>query len=64
MNCPFCQKHIHGMTGFQEAENFRTHLNRCKKNRENTISDGKRTVNLGKQFDIRDALRIRADSGQ
>lgn len=52
------------MTGFQEADNFKKHLNRCEKNKENLITDGKRTVKLGKRFDIHDALRIRAESGQ
>lgn len=64
MNCPYCSTHIPGMTGFQEAENFQKHLNKCRKNRLNTLSDGKNTVILGKKFTIHDALRIRADSGQ
>lgn len=64
MNCPFCKKQIIGMTGLQEANNFRKHLNKCRKNPENQITDGKTIVTLGKRFDLNDALRLRAESGQ
>lgn len=64
MNCPYCKTHIPGMTGFQEAENFQKHLNRCRSNPSNSLTDGKTTVSLGKKFTIHDALRIRAESGQ
>lgn len=64
MNCPHCNKRIPGMTGFQEAQNFRKHLDRCRKNPTNTISDGRRTVLLGKQHTLMDALEQRSASGQ
>jgi hypothetical protein len=64
MNCPYCSKHIPGFTGLQEAQNFQKHLNKCRKNPHNTITDGKATVQLGKRFDLLDAVKIRADSGQ
>lgn len=50
------------MTGFQEAANFQKHLNRCKKTPR--ISDGDQAVVLHQHFDLNDALRIRAESGQ
>jgi hypothetical protein len=65
MNCPYCKKHILGMTGFQEAENFRKHLNRCGKSPARIVAKALAgtswTVN---RYDIRDALEIRAGSGQ
>jgi hypothetical protein len=64
MNCPFCNKRIFGFTGLQEAQKFRKHLNRCRKNPDNHLSDGKQTVSLGKSYDLRDALEVRAKSGQ
>lgn len=64
MNCPHCSKRIPGMTGLQEAQNFQKHLNKCRKNPENTLTDGKITVRLGKKFDLLDALRVRSGSGQ
>ena len=64
MNCPYCNKRIIGMTGLMEAQNLRKHLNKCKKNPSNTITDGVETVMLGKKHDLLDALKVRADSGQ
>lgn len=64
MNCPYCQKRIHGFTGLQEAQKFQKHLNKCRKNPANHISDGKQTVSLGKSFTLMDALRVRANSRQ
>lgn len=64
MNCPYCQKRIHGFTGLQEAQKFQKHLNTCRKNPHNHIDDGNKKVKLGRRFDLNDALRIRAESGQ
>lgn len=64
MNCPYCRTFVPGLTGLQEADNFRKHLNRCKKAPQNMISDGQKTVHLGRKFDLQDALKIRAESGQ
>lgn len=60
MNCPFCNKKVPGITGLQEAQAFAKHLNTCRKNPENYITDGERRVCLGKRFDLSDALRLRA----
>jgi len=64
MNCPYCTKRVHGWTGLQEAQNFRKHLNRCRKNPQNMLTDGVNTVRLDKKFDLLDALKVRAESGQ
>jgi hypothetical protein len=69
MNCPYCQRHIYGLTGLIELQKFEKHLRRCRKNPANKVlrvggdHKGKTIVISGKQ-DIRDALQIRADSGQ
>jgi len=62
MNCPYCKRLIKGMTGLQEAQALQRHLNRCPKTPR--ITDGEQTVVLHKHFDLNDALRIRAESGQ
>jgi len=64
MNCPHCSKHIPGFTGLQEAQNFQRHLDKCKKNPANTITDGRKTVLLGKQYSLIEAVNIRAESNQ
>lgn len=64
MNCPHCQKLIHGWTGLMELQKLQKHLNKCRRNPENPLTDGKLVVRLGKQFNLNDALRIRAKSGQ
>jgi len=65
MNCPYCSKHINGMTGLQELLAFKKHLPKCKKNPANLpLSDGRKTVIVQSQPTTRDALRIRAASGQ
>ncbi len=66
MNCPYCQRLINAFTGLQEAEKFRTHLAKCRKNPNNVVlTDGRRTVVTPKKHqDLNDALRIREESGQ
>lgn len=64
MNCPYCEKRVHGFTGLQEAQKFQKHLNKCRKNPANHISDGVETVRLGKTFTLMDALNVRSKSGQ
>jgi len=64
MKCPYCGKTIFAFTGLQEAQKFQKHLNRCGKNPDNTLSDGKQTVSLGKRYNLNDALEVRAKSGQ
>lgn len=65
MNCPYCNKRVIGMTGLQEAQNFRKHLNKCRKNPDNAVlSDGKTTVMTAKRHTLMDALEVRAASGQ
>lgn len=66
VNCPYCQKDIFGMTGFQEILAFNKHLRKCRKNPGNiVISDGMRTaVTPIKEQDVLDALNIRAEIGQ
>lgn len=66
MNCPYCNKVIHGWTGLQELQAFNRHLPKCKKNPANIVlTDGKKTavVPLREQT-LNDALNIRHDSGQ
>jgi hypothetical protein len=65
MNCPYCKKHIPGMTGYQEADNFRKHLNRCRKSP--ALNAAKALAGTGwhvGRYEIHDALAIRAASGQ
>lgn len=71
MTCPFCNKHIPGITGLQEIKNFMSHLNTkngCKKNpkREtlvNIINPKKKIIIVG-YTDMQEALEIRAKSNQ
>lgn len=65
MNCPFCQKQINAMTGFQELHKFKTHLNRCKKNPDRVmVVSEKGNILNGTKTTFMDALNIRAESGQ
>ena len=68
MNCPYCKARIAGMTGYQEAENFRKHLNRCRQSPAFSIvrrlkREGLTAVRV-QPYDLKDALEIRASSGQ
>jgi hypothetical protein len=64
MNCPHCGKAIHAFTGLQELQKFQKHLNKCRKNPDNHITDGRTSVPLGKRYSLTDALNVRAKSGQ
>ena len=65
MNCPYCKKHVLGMTGAQEAENFRKHLNRCGKSPAKIVAKALfGTTWKVDRYDIQAALEIRASSGQ
>ena len=64
MRCPYCHKPIIGLTGLQEAQKFAVHLDKCRENTDNVLSDGARAVSLGKRYTLSDALKIRAESGQ
>lgn len=64
MNCPHCNKSIIAWTGIQEAQKFQKHLNKCRKNPDNNLGDGLKTVHLGKRYNLMDAVEIRARSGQ
>lgn len=72
MNCPFCNKSIEAMTGFQEIVKFQKHLVKCKKNPERKIlpsfinEDGilEKEVNITSFTTLNEALKIRDNSGQ
>jgi hypothetical protein len=65
VNCPYCKKHILGMTGYQEADNFRKHLNRCGKSPAFQMAKKVSGTNWHvSRYDIKDALEIRISSGQ
>jgi len=65
MNCPYCKKKVLGMTGLQELQAFQKHLRKCRKNPANVVlSDGRRVVVAPGNQNFRDALEIRAKSGQ
>lgn len=65
MNCPYCNRLINAMTGFQEVMKFQKHLGKCRKNPSNfTISDGEQTVVISGEQTLTDALTIRAESNQ
>jgi hypothetical protein len=66
MNCPYCNREIYAFTGLQELFKFEKHLARCRKNPANIVlSDGQRTVITPTRWqNLKDALEIRADSGQ
>jgi len=45
MNCPHCQKEIHGTVGLHQIHALQKHLARCTKNPSNIVlTDGERTV--------------------
>lgn len=56
------------MTGFQEAWNFRTHLNRCGKTPAKALAKKLNATRTGQwspeRYDLHDAWEIRANSGQ
>jgi hypothetical protein len=73
MNCPYCNKHVPGMTGLQEADNFRKHLMHCRKSpaaqlakhlHESSPGAGGKVQWRIEPYDLKDALEIRASSGQ
>lgn len=66
MNCPYCTKDVYGMTGLQELQAFEKHLRKCRKNPNNIVlRDGRNVAVVPKrQQNMRDALEIRAESGQ
>lgn len=54
------------MTGLQELHKFQDHLPKCRKNPANIVlTDGRRTAVSPMRFqNLREALEIRAESGQ
>ena len=66
MNCPYCSKEIYGLTGLQEAQAFEKHLRKCRKNPYNIANSVRKRITGegGGRQDFRDALEIRAESGQ
>jgi len=72
MNCPYCQRHIYGLTGLIELRKFEKHLRRCRKNPVNKVlracgesgKGRKKTIVISGNQTLEDALNIRADSGQ
>lgn len=71
MQCPYCNKSIEAMTGFQELNKFQSHLNSCKKYPKRNILPAfvdehgflNKAVNLTRVSQL-EALNIRAESGQ
>ena len=66
MNCPYCNKLVHGMTGLQEIQKFQKHLKTCKKNptRHSYMDAEGKIKYINNTVDMIDALNIRANSGQ
>jgi hypothetical protein len=67
MNCPYCNREIQAMTGLQEIQKFEKHLKKCRKNPFNLVlpdAHGKVVITPLKVLSMRDALDIRAESGQ
>jgi len=65
MNCPYCNKRIEGITGFQEVSKFQKHLNVCKKNPNvKPIHVSAAGEVFLPQHTLKEALEIRANSGQ
>jgi hypothetical protein len=66
MDCPYCSKFIPGMTGLQEAQNFRKHLVKCRKNpeRQTIVNDVGKLQETKPNPDLLEAVRIRHESGQ
>lgn len=69
MKCPYCKREIYGMTGLQELLKFEKHLRKCRKNPANVVrrvggDHGGKTIVISGGQDLRDALNIRAESGQ
>lgn len=66
MNCPYCNKEVHGFTGLQELQKFQKHLKTCRKNpeRKTIVNDEGEMVKIKPDPDMMEALQIRAASGQ
>lgn len=65
VNCPYCRRAIHAFSGLQEAQKFQRHLRTCRKNPANlALSWGRKTVITPSNPSLRDALKLRHDSGQ
>jgi len=67
MNCPYCKRRINAFTGLQELQKFEKHLRKCRKSPANIVLEdafGKTIVEPLRELDLRDALDIRAESGQ
>ena len=64
MNCPYCGKRVHGMTGLIEVENFARHLDKCKKYPANFRDGNLKGEPIIRYCSIGEALKERADSGQ
>lgn len=65
MNCPYCARHIYGLSRLIEAEKFQRHLLTCRKRPGNVvIRDGRRVAVGTRGCSFIEALRIREESGQ
>ncbi len=66
MNCPYCNKSIVAITGFQEVSKFQKHLQKCSKHpdRKVYVSDGGGMNKVNPSTSLLEALEKRADSGQ
>jgi len=62
MKCPYCKREINAWTGLQEAQKFEKHLRKCRKSPYNIVIEG--VVTILRPLSLRDALDIRAESGQ
>lgn len=66
MNCPYCNKHIFGITGLQELQKFRKHLRTCRKHpgRKMVVDENDKLKEINPGTSLLKALDIRHDSGQ
>jgi hypothetical protein len=69
MNCPYCNKSIEAITGFQEVKKFQDHLPKCKKNPNRVVKTLVDEYGQLKEINcttssLKEALNIRAESGQ
>ena len=66
MNCPYCNKEVHGLTGLQELQAFQKHLRKCRKNpaAKTVVNERGNIEKIKPRPDLLDALEIRAESGQ
>jgi hypothetical protein len=66
MNCPYCNKSVHALTGLLELQKFQKHLRRCRKHpdRQSIVTENGKIKKENPPTTLLKALDIRHESGQ